>query len=720
MRTSERDLALPRRSVLPRIVNTWLLVVLAYLTLLGGTIPGSFDFTLTIVTHSLAFATILGWLVWKTVARESLPRTALDRPIAVFICLAVLSAITGVQPRLALENVVRMLGYAATYYMTVDLIRSRGSGAVAARIVLAIATVVMFAGLIEWIVWFVDQCKSAGAYPPWLASDWPAMLVPPFGHRLSLTLTNPNILAAYLVLVLPLGIVNCLTAGTHRLAWLVWLMAGLIVAAMAASRGGLIGLAVALSVFLLVTAGQGVRIAARAAPMAMKCTHALQSLGFRRWRTRHSLRKPGSKVPLAQTVLASAAIAMIATLATSGLLMAGQSTDRATSAGVRVPYWNAAIQMLVERPVLGGGAGTFPYRYSAFHQAEPGNLTQTQNNTPAHSHNLILDTGADLGILGLMAGFWLVATAGLSAVKAYRVAPTRSQRTLVAASAAGLCGILVHCLVDDPLVWPTVGLTAAVLLAVAVSSVSPTTTERHRVNAVSGGAIASWRVHAICLATMAMIGILLFRIDVAHSYYSSAVAAANQGRWPDAIQALTRAINWDIQLEFYQLQLLTARMQLPGGADEARRLADDYQGHVYRYANYAFAHANLGFLFLEAGEHDRAVDELRKAIALAPSEPAYPLNLESILSRSDRTAQPGSDYISAFAKDTPLAACQSRRSGPLPNMDESSIDGQEERAVAEEAMPSAKQRCSNVSQLGRMVFHREDFATSLHPGICVP
>ena len=78
---------------------------------------------------------------------------------------------------------------------------------------------------------------------------------------------------------------------------------------------------------------------------------------------------------------------------------AGATVD--TSAGVRVDLFGAALRMFAERPIIGNGTGSF----ASFAAGTVG-LTDLP-----YPHNIVLQVGADFGLLGLGLVALLVASA---------------------------------------------------------------------------------------------------------------------------------------------------------------------------------------------------------------------------------------------------------------------------------------------------------------------
>jgi O-antigen ligase len=104
-------------------------------------------------------------------------------------------------------------------------------------------------------------------------------------------------------------------------------------------------------------------------------------------------------VGLAVAVVASAAV--ITPTTTPRSPAASQPYPLPVSARARLHLWEAALDTWLDRPVVGAGAGAY-YEASVSHQgAKPSRF----------AHNLPLELAAELGVLGLLLGISLYATA---------------------------------------------------------------------------------------------------------------------------------------------------------------------------------------------------------------------------------------------------------------------------------------------------------------------
>ena len=128
----------------------------------------------------------------------------------------------------------------------------------------------------------------------------------------------------------------------------------------------------------------------------------------------------------------------------------------------RAQLWTAAAKMILDRPVLGVGPGTYRLRYAGYIGLGP-------DAVETHSNNLYLQLAAETGVLGLLAFLCVVALA-LAPLVRRLLAPAPTRTWIVgAALVAAVAAFLGHGFVDyffsfnptNGLWWATLGLVLA-------------------------------------------------------------------------------------------------------------------------------------------------------------------------------------------------------------------------------------------------------------------
>ena len=141
--------------------------------------------------------------------------------------------------------------------------------------------------------------------------------------------------------------------------------------------------------------------------------------------------------------------------ATEDIHMQGRPLELA-----RRHYWQAAVQLLTERPWLGHGADRYRMSYGRL-------VPAAAWDGRARAHSVILETAADLGLLGLLLLGLVIGT--VAACMRPNLLMAAGASRISTAAAIALVGFGLHSLVDYFLgytqillvVWPIVGLATA-------------------------------------------------------------------------------------------------------------------------------------------------------------------------------------------------------------------------------------------------------------------
>lgn len=399
----------------------------------------------------------------------------------------------------------------------------------------------------------------------------------PLGHH--------NLVAVWLLALLPLAALALRDRGAWRLLGAVGVAAGLAALAATGSLSGALGLvALVLLAALLVSrwtewdeGSDGSDAGARL------------HLPDLRSRLRHGL------PPL---LAGLALVALTVALPRLGSIVAG--TDPSTAA--RHTYWTAGLRGVAESPWLGHGAGSVPWTISLWHQPRPG--VNPPSEVIGDLHSLPLHLLFELGGTGLA----LVLAVGLLFVRRRLAAlPGAADPALSAAGLLGLAGAGVATLGVAPLAVPAV----PAALALAAGAVLAGEGSRPAVG-VGGGAAPpalSWVPAVYALAAAATLAPLL----LAQLHYDRSIGADGEA----ARRELAAAVRFDPRFPLYRAQ--RARSGDEADAAGALRAAEAAPG--------------VAALWLSAGELAVAVDApwagrtLERACRLDPLGAAAPFLL---------------------------------------------------------------------------------------------
>ncbi|MCP3961673.1 MAG: hypothetical protein GY719_27855 [bacterium] len=541
---------------------------------------------------AVSLTSAVGSRAW-TVAR--LPT---DLPVLLFLLAAAASTAFSTCPRVSGQELTRMLGCAALFFLaTASLQRRRDLRATAWALVLFGAG---FATL--GLAFYGSDLLGFRTFSE--RSD-----------RLSLTFANPNHYAALLSMLACLAIgLAAAVRGPRR--WLLILCALYLEIAVffTASRGGVLALSSALLVLVA-------------------------ALFF----TRHRR----VLVPLAGSL---ALVALLASLLGPRLPLERLATLRdPVSAGQgRLELWASSRQLIEERPWTGWGLGTFR---DAVAPHQPPRLA---DRFLQHAHNDYLELAAEAGLPVLILALAALGVFGVATVRALaRADPER--RAIGLGAFAGCVALLLHSIGDFNLHIPAVAWLFVTLAAVSLASVR----SRRRL-ALGSGARRAAAVVFTCLAALAAT-VAALSPYLAARRLGEARSLAGERSFEKASELLEPAARWPladpaIRAEVGSLDLTVAlQMRDP---DQRRRKIGGALGSLREAcrmcsvrAEYFVQRAIAARLL---GRSEEATEAFRHAVELAPLRATTHFQLAGFLLSQGEQAQGMTAYSEAVKLDPRL------------------------------------------------------------------
>ena len=569
-----------------------LLILLIYFLMVGGTYNGMVLVPFQRMNMILTGILGLVWVLWMVIKKHRPGSTLLDLPLLAWLIVVALAAAAATNPRLSWEAFTLDLALVLVFYLLIDLLRSGWEEALWLRVLLISAGVVILFGFIQLGIWYAAWFQIGG---------W-RDLIPPAIFRVNSTLGHPNILAAYLNLILPLGMAAVVQARSRLTRILagaeVLLVLGLLYAT--SSRGGWLGTAAALGVFLLLFAMDN----------------------------REQMHRGWSWLLGRRLALGGLALVGLLVLAlVLGLLYRQMQHPShpglSNPADARNYIWAVAFQMAGHYPILGEGPFTFGTEFIRTYSYPPGMLL-------AHAHNYLLNSLAEMGIVGLLAVLALGVTLVWAAVRRWRTG-VRGERTALAGVIAALAGVAVHSQLDTPETVLVINLILSILIAILVAPVVATKIRK----------IPSWAAMALpILGWILLLGLQFYSLRGA-SLLDEGISAAVSGEWASAARSIDAAVALDPGLAHYHFQSGITHAQLAfsddpqsGAAeqglirsvknmDELKLGIQEIQTGLALDGSSAVNWANLGILQWAGGEHADGLSSLHKAWSLAPDSGVF-------------------------------------------------------------------------------------------------
>ena len=361
--------------------------------------------------------------------RRDVVSNPLCRPVAAMLVVAAVSAAVSAHRRTALsgfpgshDGLWSGLALAAAFF---------AAGTLAfPRVERLLVTVWFAAGggvLLFGLAQLVDRLVAPGGW------NWARPAIAP--STIGSTLGNPNDLAGFLAVLLPVGVVLAVR-GSSRV------------------RAAVLASGAVAVVQLGVTASRGARLAAAAGLVTLAA--------LLRPPRAQLVRVTGAGLGLVVVALLAAGAAGVAKrdLAGVGRLGTGSTAD------LRGEVWSAALRVARDHPLLGVGPDVFPVVFPAY-ASERFAFLFGPFTVANGAHNVFLNTLANQGTVGLLALLAVLGTAALELRRRWSALPA-ARRTVLAGVVGGLVADLVQACFNTQdlslslLFWVLLGLSVSV------------------------------------------------------------------------------------------------------------------------------------------------------------------------------------------------------------------------------------------------------------------
>lgn len=591
-----------------------LLAIIIYFTFIGGTFYSQLNFWLRVANQLLVTLLLGGWLAARIKRGQGLPATGLDAALAVYLGVNLAAALAGLSPRYSLESMWFSVVHVLALYLLVDLARRGWT----ARLVWAFymaSAVVCLVGLAEFAGWYVGTPLFSGFAQGWWDIGGWQQPVPPKIYRLNITLNGSTPLSAYLALLTTpaLGLVLSLPRKSeNRQALIIWLGLAVVVQILTFSRAGILALGVSLP---LLAAGW------------------LRVQG----KTPANLWTAWLRQPLATRLFAVLGGVVVAG---AGLFWVQHSfANRAGSTNFRFVLWQTALTIFKNHPLTGVGPANFGRALLRFNDPQ---LPHQQITT---AHSIYLNTAAELGLLGLLAGAGLMAGLGWVWLNHWRQAHSPASRVRLAACAAALAGLAAQTVVDTYTATPNMLVMLAVVAFIAVKPPSGVLTRRPYT------------------AVIALAGVLVYAagfvwLAAADLHYQNSFKQERAGRLPAAVAAAARAraIDPALPLRTFRLALLEARQAAQTDNPAIRQSAvEHYRAALRQEPVFGLNSANLAGLLWQQGRRAGAISMMQQSVAAMP-DPLFWVNLGYFFEQEGDWERAAEAYGQALARSPRLAA----------------------------------------------------------------
>jgi O-antigen ligase len=569
----------------------WIGVALGatYLIFIGGGWWGIYSPYLRLLTMLIAGVGLVAWLTVAVRDPAWRPRTVMWPAIVASLGSLAISTAFSREPRVSLEYLAYAVVLAALYLLLVRLLANpffrERLVTLCVMLFFAIAGLYIVSVIGGWIEWW--QLAGLGIPP----------LRPGFD---GLTYGNPSA-ALTMVVLLAVPVLGAHGGSGRQGAYVAALVGVLIatVAVMSGSRAGWFALGLTVVAALITVAA--VPALRRQALDAIRSTLGRQPVVI--W------------LPIVILLLE---FVLITPALLQRVFGGGES--------LRLTYAVASIRMFIQSPLVGTGPGTWVIQH-------PGAIqTGEAEDYVPHAHNVEVQTLAELGIVGAVAGIVLLATV-LRLLRRSAGSDDPVLRRWSWVGAAGLGYFFLHQLLDFYANMPAFLFAAAIPIAYldarAAGNAEPGERARARlqppVRRVAGGIGAG--LVAACLIALTVQEIPAMRND-------AAVVFADRHDWPAAAQTSREAAAMDPGIASYQF---TAGLAASATGDH--RAAANYFEAVVAQSDLPEAWLNLAAEQVDLGDVAAARASIARAMRIAAPRPAIAIAAGDLdLRLGDRSA----------------------------------------------------------------------------------
>lgn len=340
-----------------------------------------------------------------------LTKTKVDFPIILFLIIITISTITSISPIDSLRDLALHIGGLSFLFVMINSVKDKKDFNIIVTILVFSATFVALYGLYQYVVG-VEVDKA------WLDVE----NNPGITTRVYSVFNNPNILAEYLVMIIPLSV--SIFWYTKRLSKKIIFLGTTLIMVLAlvltSSRGGWIGFAFSALVFILLIEK---RLLLTLIPITI-----------------------GGLFLLPDSII-------------NRIMSIANVSD--SSNAYRITMWRISLEIIRDNWVAGVGFGHLPFKqtFESYIRTMP----------TYHAHNTYLETAAEMGIPGLVAFLLFLFVLFKYGIKILVKQDDKYIRVMSAGALSGLGGVLFHGLVENILYLPKIIFTFWIMVSLILT-----------------------------------------------------------------------------------------------------------------------------------------------------------------------------------------------------------------------------------------------------------
>ncbi len=489
----------------------------------------SWDLWAFTLIHLVSLVILIIWLIRLNFIKYEFSKTSLDFPILFILAFAFLSFFLSVNKYNSRNEFLNLVNYVFLFYVIVNYIKTTKERKIFLYLLFAIGFIVSVIGIYQ---------SFNGI------------------SKVYSTLINPNILAGYLVMLIPLAVSYIIERfiDTNRCknrlynSWvIVSIFLMFITLVLTGSLGGLvslyIGLLIMFSVYL-----------------------------------RYNKQNTKIKLPLIMVSLISGFFIFFLIFYKFG----------ESEVSNRIFWWLGALRMIQDRPLTGVGTGCFGDVYLKYKTGELNSL---------YAHNYFLQMGAEVGLLGLGAFVWML-------VIFFRQVIKKLKSPLYIGFLSSISAILIFSLIDYNLCIPV----NSILFWAILGMYFGIDAKEVKVN----NYILKWLLNIVLVLAIIFGSIVVIKPFLASQRLVWGSNALNEGEINKAEELLKSSITLDrLNPAVYERlsELYDRRGNIDKSIETLKQAADLVPDN-------AFLYYKLGVLYEKKREDTVAISKFQKAISL--------------------------------------------------------------------------------------------------------
>ncbi|MDR7871275.1 MAG: O-antigen ligase family protein [Tissierellaceae bacterium] len=356
---------------------------------------------------------LLAVFVFNNVVKDANPltKTKVDMPIILYLIIIVLSTITSINPVGSLRDLALHMGGLSFLFVMINTVKEKKDFNTIVTVLVFSATLVALYGLYQYVVGV--EIEAA-----WVDME----ANPGMTTRVYSVFNNPNILAEYLEMIIPLSV--ALFWYSKKLSKKVIFLGTTLIMVLALvltqSRGGWLGFAFSALIFIILIE---------------------------------------KRLLLTLIPISIAGVFLLPDSIINRILSIGNLSD--SSNAYRITMWGITLDIIRDYWVAGVGFGHQPFKQTF--------ETYIRTMPTFHAHNTYLETAAEMGIPGLIAFLLFLFVSFKYGVKYLVKQDDKYIKVMAAGVLAGLGAVLFHGLVENILYLPKIIITFWIMVSLILT-----------------------------------------------------------------------------------------------------------------------------------------------------------------------------------------------------------------------------------------------------------